>query len=153
MSMSSEPELPRHFRDGVRFECQGTGQCCLSRGSYGYVYFSFRDRQRMARVLGLSTREFTQKYCEKSSGLWHLRDPERDCVFLDGKRCTAYEGRPTQCRTWPFWPENMSAKTWRAEVAPYCAGVGKGRLVTADEIRGILREARAGDPSNPRVRP
>jgi len=52
------------------------------------------------------------------------------CRFLDPvtkKRCLVYEARPAQCRTWPFWPENMNARAWDREVVAFCPGVGKGR--------------------------
>src|SRR5262245_6735709 len=108
------------WADGIRFECQGTGRCCMSRGQYGYVYLSLGDRQRMAKHLGLSTREFTRKYCKNTDGWFHLKHPERDCEFLKGKGCSVYEARPAQCRTWPFWPENLKAKTWNTEVKAFC---------------------------------
>jgi uncharacterized protein len=146
-------KLPKMFENGIRFECQGSGRCCMSRGKYGYVYFSLADRRRMAKVLGLPVGDFTRRYCDKTHGLFHLKHPEKDCQFLEGTRCGAYEGRPTQCRTWPFWPENMNARTWNGEVAPFCAGVGKGKLHTPEEIKKILEEAKAGDPSRPEVEP
>jgi hypothetical protein len=90
----------------------------------------------------MPTRQFTRNYCEKTDGLMHLKESGPDCMFLQNKRCSVYEGRPTQCRTWPFWPENLSAKAWTA-VASECPGVGKGKVVTAEEIRRILREQRA----------
>lgn len=68
-----------------------------------------------------------------------------DCIFLEGgNRCGTYEARPEQCRTWPFWPENMKAKTWRREIETYCPGVGKGRLHTREEIETILKEQEQG---------
>ena len=133
-------EKAKFWEDGIRFECQGTGRCCTSRGENGYVYFTEEDRSRMARVLGMDLREFTRTYLgETDDGIYYLRNPEDDCVFLKGTRCSVYEGRPTQCRTWPFWPENMNAKTWNEEVATFCAGVGKGRVVRAEEIDRILK--------------
>jgi Fe-S-cluster containining protein len=63
---------------------------------------------------------------------------DQNCSFLDGKRCSVYEGRPSQCRTWPFWPENMNARTWNREIVPFCPGVGKGRLYTAEEIKAAM---------------
>jgi Fe-S-cluster containining protein len=140
----SAPGLPMSAKkpwwaDGIRFECQGSGRCCLSRDGYGFVYFDLRDRRRMAKHLGISTAAFTRRYLVKDrNGFFHLPDPTKPCRFLEGKRCSAYEGRPEQCRTWPFWPENMSARTWTKEVAVYCPGVGKGRRHTADEIRAII---------------
>jgi Fe-S-cluster containining protein len=146
--MTKNSSLHPLFKNGVRFECQGTAQCCLSRGTHGYVYLTLEDRRRMAKALGLSTLAFTKKYCEVSEGFYHLKNPEKDCRFLEGKRCTVYAGRPAQCRTWPFWPENMNPKTWNQEIAPFCKGVGKGRLYSADEIAALLRmDPIEGDPS------
>jgi Fe-S-cluster containining protein len=138
--MKAAKPLPAMFKGGVRFECQGTGKCCMSRGEDGFVYFSADDRRRMAAALGITMGAFTRKYCKQTNGLWHLKDPEKNCVFLEGKRCSQYEGRPSQCRTWPFWPENMNARTWNAEVAPYCSGVGKGRLYSPDEIQKLIAQ-------------
>ena len=92
----------------------------------------------MASELGMATRDFTRKYCTKTNGWFHLKDMQGDCVFLSDKKCTVYEGRPAQCRTWPFWPENMNAKIWNTEVAKFCPGVGKGRVHTPQEIEKQL---------------
>lgn len=125
--------------DGIRFQCQGSGQCCVSRGEFGFVYLTLEDRKRMAKVLKLSTASFTRQYCQKTDGVYHLKDGQGpDCIFLKDKRCSVYEGRPVQCRTWPFWPEVMNAKTWKKEVAKFCPGVGKGRVHSASEIRSTL---------------
>ncbi len=95
----------------------------------------------MAKVLGLPTREFTKKYCELEDGIWKLKSgASDDCVFLKDKRCTVYAGRPTQCRTWPFWPEVLNAKTWAGEVATFCPGVGKGKIWSAEEVEAQLRD-------------
>jgi Fe-S-cluster containining protein len=125
---------------GVRFECQGSGRCCVSRGQYGFVYLTPDDRRQMARVLKMRTAAFTRKFCKKTDGVWHLKDGDGpECLFLkDGNRCSVYEGRPQQCRTWPFWPEVMNAKSWKKEVATYCPGIGKGRLYSGEEIQAIL---------------
>lgn len=139
------------WNKGIQFECQGSGRCCVSRGEYGFVYLSLKDRQRMARHLGLQTREFTRRYCEKEGALFHLKEASKsdDCQFLVAKRCRVYEARPTQCRTWPFWPENLNAKTWKTDVASFCPGVGKGRLWTGDEILATLDEVERDDRSTP----
>src|SRR5262245_58457357 len=131
----------RWWQSGVRFACQGSGKCCVSRGAYGFVYLTLEDRRRLARTLGVPTREFTRRYCEKTDGLFHLREIGADCRFLVDQRCSVYVGRPTQCRTWPFWPENMNAKAWTA-VAVFCPGVGKGAVVPGEKIEQVLRDQR-----------
>ena len=98
------------------------------------------DRRRMAKALGVSASAFTRRYCAKTKGWWHLRSEGRDCLFLDGTRCAVYDGRPKQCRTWPFWPEHMDAKTWSREIESFCPGVGKGRLYKKNEILERLRQ-------------
>ncbi|MDJ0926616.1 MAG: YkgJ family cysteine cluster protein [Gammaproteobacteria bacterium] len=134
--------MPDHIpRAGVRFQCQGSGNCCVSHGEYGYVYVTLADRRRLAATLGIKTQQFTRRYCIKTEGLFHLDMKNGDCVFLDGKRCAVYDGRPTQCRTWPFWPENMPAKRWAA-IAEFCPGIGQGNLIPLDTVREILSEQR-----------
>ena len=129
----------RWWSEGIRFECQGSARCCVSRGEYGYVYLTLEDRRRLAKHFGVSTREFTRRWCRKTDGLFHLDDRGRkECVFLEGTRSGVYDARPTQCRTWPFWPDLMGAKAWSREVAGFCPGVGKGPLHTEREIEEIL---------------
>ncbi len=135
------------YAKGIRFECQGSGKCCMSRGTHGYVYLTLADRKRFAGHLGIDVRTFDRRYCERTDGHIHLKNPAADCQFLDGKRCSVYEGRPSQCRTWPFWPENMNAKSWNREIKTFCPGVGKGRVYTQEEINGLLAE----DPISPRI--
>ncbi len=143
--MTKAASKPLFHQDGLRFECQGSGKCCTSRGTYGFVYFDDEDRKRMAKSLGIPTGTFTRQYCKKTQGHWHLKDPKNDCVFLKDKRCSAYEGRPKQCRTWPFWPENLNAKAWNLEIASFCPGVGKGKLYTREEIELISRDGADAD--------
>jgi hypothetical protein len=128
------------YEDGIRFECQGDGRCCISRGDYGYVYLSFNDRRRLAAHLGLSTTEFTARHTEREDGQYQLKYADKDCPFFKEGSCEVYEARPWQCRTWPFWPENMDSGVWKREVAAYCPGVGKGRLYTAEDIENILKK-------------
>ena len=144
----SKPGPKPFYHEGIRFECQGSGKCCTSRGTYGYVYLTEGDVKRFADYFSLSVAQFKKQYCGSKDGNVFLLDPPAangDCIFLEnGNRCGTYEARPEQCRTWPFWPENMKAKIWRREIAAYCPGVGKGKLHTREEIEAIL-ESQAKD--------
>lgn len=131
------------YRDGIRFACQGEGRCCVTRGRYGHVYLSFSDRRRLAVRHRMSTSEFTALYAKKVDGLFELRYTGNDCPFFQDNRCRVYEARPWQCRTWPFWPENMNSRVWENEVASWCPGAGKGRLYTAEEIENFLKKKQA----------
>jgi Fe-S-cluster containining protein len=139
-SKSSESAAP-WYAEGLRFQCQGSGQCCVSHGEYGFVYVTLRDRQNMARERGLSTSEFTRQFCRKEDGVFRLIDgADQACIFLKDRRCSIYAARPTQCRTWPFWPETMTAKAWKKDVSNFCPGVGKGRVWTKAEIDAQVAE-------------
>lgn len=130
------------YDDGLKFECQGSGNCCTSHGEFGFVFLTLEDRRRFAKHLNISTAAFTKKYCDIKDGVWHLiEDPKNtDCMFLKNKRCSVYEARPTQCRTWPFWPEVMTPKAWKEEVASFCPGVGKGQTWSKETIELIMAE-------------
>ncbi len=135
------------YSQGLRFECQGSGKCCTSHGEFGFVFLTPEDRARLAQHFNMRNAEFTKKYCDRTNGVWHLKeDVEKpDCMFLAGKRCSVYEGRPSQCRTWPFWNEVMTAKAWAQDVAAFCPGVGKGKLWSAKEIDAILAAETASE--------
>ena len=68
-----------------------------------------------------------------------------DCIYLSEKKCTVYEARPTQCRTWPFWPENMNAKRWNDNIQSFCPGVGKGKLHSAEFIGKQIEKQKKAD--------
>lgn len=133
------------YAQGLRFECTGCGDCCRARnGKPSWVYVTIDERRALARQLKLSTSTFTRKYCERTHGFFHLRSPSSDCVFLEGGRCGVYAARPGQCRTFPFWRENMSAKVW-GDVARECEGVGRGRTWSVAEIEVRLADERKRD--------
>ena len=122
---------------GIRFKCQGSGNCCVSRGSYGYVYLSKKDIKTLSIGLKTTQKKFIKNYCDETDGFIHLKELKKNkgnCIFLIDKRCSVYKSRPIQCRTWPFWPENMNTKTWNNDIAKNCPGVGKGKVKTKKEI-------------------
>ena len=125
------------FKKGINFKCQGSSNCCVSRGSYGYVYLSKKDLIKIAKYLNVSINLFKKKYCEYSDGYLHLKEiyVNGNCQFLENKKCSIYTARPMQCRTWPFWKENMNIKKWNEELINFCPGIGKGRLISASMIQ------------------
>ncbi|MBN8537529.1 MAG: YkgJ family cysteine cluster protein [Deltaproteobacteria bacterium] len=145
-TLTKKPHKP-FLAEGVQFECQGSGKCCTSHGEFGFVFLTLEDRRKIARNLKLTTSAFTKKYCTSKNGFWHLiEDPKNpDCMFLKKKRCQIYEARPTQCRTWPFWPELMNPKSWAKEVVAFCPGVGKGKTVGFDKIQSQMKEQKQSE--------
>ena len=131
------------YKNGIRFECQGSGKCCVSRESYGFVYLSDSDIIRFSKYLKLTIKKFKEKYCQLTDGFIHLierTELKGNCIFLKDKKCSVYEGRPSQCRTWPFWNENMNSKVWNEDISLNCPGVGKGGIVKAKKIKEFLKQ-------------
>ena len=131
------------YKNEIRFECQGSGNCCVSRGSYGFVYLSPNDLKRFAKYFKVSINKFKEKYCQITDGFIHLienNELEGKCFFLKNKKCTVYKNRPSQCRTWPFWNENMNAKVWNEDISINCPGIGKGNIIKPKKIASFLKE-------------
>jgi hypothetical protein len=50
-----------------------------------------------------------------------------------------YSVRPSQCRAWPFWPDNLAdADTWN-EAAQRCSGINRGTYYSFEEIEKIKK--------------
>jgi uncharacterized protein len=126
------------YRNGLRFACRQCGQCCWDSGPYTEVYADADDIARMARHLGIYPREFEKRYVKVSDGFTVLRSRKGACIMLSGDRCRLYPHHPRQCRTWPFWPQNLFRHVWYGEVKKRCPGVGKGRKYTEEEIEKII---------------
>ena len=132
-----------NYEKGIRFECKGSGNCCVSRDSYGFVYLSDIDIKRFAKFFNLSINEFKTKYCKITDGFIHLIEKSElngKCIFLKHNKCSVYKSRPTQCRTWPFWNENMNAKVWNKDISVNCPGVGEGKLFRKNEIDKLIKK-------------
>lgn len=100
----------------------------------------------MADFFGMATDEFMKKYIKKYFGDVHrLNCPDDDpCMFLTEKGCSIYPVRPIQCRSFPFWPENISNVDNWENLKKMCPGIGRGRLFTVDEITDIAAEVSFG---------
>lgn len=70
----------------------------------------------------------------------------KDCIFLrkigGKKQCLIYPVRPSQCRTWPFWTDNLSGPNAWNSAGMRCPGINRGRHYTAKQIERIKRNKR-----------
>ncbi len=111
------------FSEGLRFKCTGCGKCCT--GSPGYVFLSNQDLEKFSDHFGLTREEFTEKYTRLVDGQYALLDRpgSGDCIFLKDKQCTAYDARPIQCRTFPWWIHHLREPSDWEEAATRCEGI------------------------------
>lgn len=134
------------YKNGLHFSCIGCSACC--RHDPGFVYLSNIDLTRLARWAGMNSDDFMQAYCRwvaRNDGYEYLCLREKkncDCIlWKDG--CIAYEARPLQCSSYPFWASNLMDEDWWNACAETCPGMNQGQLHSADEISAILNQRTA----------
>ncbi|MBN1391821.1 MAG: YkgJ family cysteine cluster protein [Sedimentisphaerales bacterium] len=132
------------YAAGLHFECQQCGACC-SGPNQGYIWVTRPEIQFISDFLKLEPKQLRQKYLRRVGFRTTIIEQpnSKDCVFLrriDGqKKCMIYPVRPNQCRTWPFWPENLcNADGWN-KAAQKCGGINRGRLYNFDEVEKIKK--------------
>lgn len=126
------------YKDGLKFECTQCGHCCT--GAPGYVWIQIQDIYRIAEFLGIDDREFVRKYVRKVDQKLSLIElAGGNCVFYENG-CKIYPVRPSQCRTFPFWPEIVNRGSSWDKAAKECPGMNQGHHFTAGEIEEILKE-------------
>lgn len=129
------------YQDGLSFTCTQCGNCCS--GDPGYVWATKEEIRRISEFLGRTDGWLEKKHLRRVGLSYSLTEkPDGDCIFLErakGKAtCSIYPVRPLQCRTWPFWPDNLrSAKSWQEVADSKCPGINTGRPYTYVQIEGI----------------
>jgi len=131
------------YQGGLRFECTQCGACCTGRP--GYVLFTDDEAAAIADRLGISIETFYKKYTHDTDAGRSLTEHETefgfDCVFLDRETtpgaslCSIHDLRPTQCRTFPFWPEHLRTKREWEKLGNECEGVNRGPMIPIEAIR------------------
>ena len=124
------------YKEGLRFKCTGCGECCT--GSPGHVWVDEEEIALLSSELQISKEAFIKQYTRRIGDRISLKEhPQNyDCVFLKERKCLVYSARPKQCRTYPWWSENLSnRKAWEEE-AKRCEGINHpdAILYTIDDI-------------------
>ena len=135
MSHKATQSVP-WYQEGLRFECTQCGDCCT--GTPGYVWLNKQEIEAIAARLELTVPEFERRHVRKV-GIRKTLDEHAngDCTLFDPvtRKCTVYEDRPRQCRTWPFWDSTIrSPRAWQ-ETCDVCPGCGQGDLVPLEQVQ------------------
>src|SRR5579862_7834232 len=129
----------------LRFTCQpGCTKCCEQQG---FVYLSEADVLRLAEFLEIAAADFERRYVYRTKNRIRLRSPRHaQCYFLKAGGCSVHPAKPTQCRTFPFWPELVESKREWQKTAEYCPGIGKGPLIQIGTAMEVAQEQRLAYP-------
>lgn len=129
------------YDNGLHFSCNRCSDCC--RLSPGVVYLTYDDLARLCAKFELPEEQFIEQYCR---WMWYPDNTEvlclkemknYDCVLWKQEcGCSAYESRPVQCSTYPFWSWMIKDKESWDECEKDCPGINAkgGKLWTKEEI-------------------
>ncbi|MBN1764982.1 MAG: YkgJ family cysteine cluster protein [Sedimentisphaerales bacterium] len=136
--------MNKWYENGLMFICSGCGQCC-SGPEEGYVWINQNEIKAMAAFLNLDIDVFKARYLHRVGRRYSLIEKEdnKDCVFLvpngAGKKCMVYYVRPTQCRTWPFWKENIRNEQCWNHAGEKCPGINQGKWFSKTQIEALQK--------------
>jgi len=105
------------------FECKRCGECCKGESTIG---LSKEDIKNISSYLGLSEREFLEKYTvEKFPNRIEMKVVEGYCIFFDHKNklCKIHPVKPKMCKDWPLIPAVIKDKTNFEIVKSFCQGL------------------------------
>ena len=128
------------YISGLRFSCTKCGNCCT--GDPGYVWVTRDEIARISASLGQADGWLKKQHLRRVGLRYSLTEkPNGDCTFLTRrggtKTCSVYAARPLQCRTWPFWSQNLrSPDTWNGAHVK-CPGINTGCRYRFEEIEAI----------------
>ena len=131
--------------EALRFQCQPDCTACCEQK--GYVYLTEADLVRAATFVGMTARAFERKYVYRTAKQLRLRVPRQaQCYFLRDGGCSIHPAKPTQCRIFPFWPEQVESKREWKKTAQYCPGMGQGPPIQIELAREQALEMRRAYP-------
>jgi hypothetical protein len=122
------------YEEGLRFSCTRCGRCCRDREEPTYVFLEEDEICALAEFLRLTRKQFLERYCTWEEDGFVLKKRPGACIFWDENLgCRVYPARPVQCRTWPFWPRNLSPEGWQ-QAMDFCPGCNTGQLHPRKEV-------------------
>ena len=130
------------YAAGLHFECAVCGRCCAGPGE-GYIWATRPEIERIAKHLNVTPEELRCRFLHRVGLRTTIVEHSltKDCIFLRAiggtKQCAIYSVRPSQCRSWPFWPENLANPDAWNRAAMRCPGINRGRLYTGEDIERI----------------
>lgn len=135
-------KIKTFYDEGIHFNCvDGCSACC--QGDEGYVWLTEKDLNNLTEHFDISQKDFIENFCKIDEGgrlsLNDLPDENYRCVMLEDGKCSIYDKRPMQCRTFPFWKFAMQDEEHFKVIKETCPGIDdtNGKLYTKEEIESI----------------
>ncbi len=129
------------YKNGIKFKCTQCGKCCT--GGPGYVWVSKEDCMQISKHLGIDIVVFYRNYLKKIGSKYSLKEHKNfDYIFLKDKKCSIYEVRPIQCKTFPWWPHFLESSDNFNDVKNHWEGINHidGDLVSFEKIQNSVNK-------------
>ncbi|MDL2307646.1 YkgJ family cysteine cluster protein [Desulfovibrio sp. OttesenSCG-928-C06] len=137
----------------VAFDCLMCGRCCEGSGG---IILSAKDLERICAHMGLSAKDFSERYAEQKRGKLGIKaGSDGFCVFFKKDRgCTVHQGRPDICRAWPYFKGNLTDPVSLEMAREDCPGINRKISFAGFREQGLnyLREHQLlhdGEPDAP----
>jgi len=126
-------------KESLHFECESDCfKCCTKPG---IVYFDKSSIKNASKITKLSSTSFKKEFLKSYNGQWiHEVEKGNPCAFLTHEGCAIHFGKPSQCKSYPFWRENMTSKSMWKFVGSFCPGIDSGPPIAVAAIRSFLEK-------------
>jgi len=134
------------YPTAVRFRCIECGICCGdTKEKTRHVLLLKTEAEQIATATLQPISKFAVKIKDKAPYSYEMRKTadEGKCVFLKKNRCTIYSVRPLICRFYPFELKILNSQKYTFLYTEECPGINKGRILSENYFRKLLRLARA----------
>ena len=100
-----------------------------------------KDIRQAAEYLNLTVSRFKSEFLKREAGLWLIEvEEDRPCPFLVEEGCAIHKAKPAQCRSYPFWHQNLETRNHWLLTAAFCPGINKGPKISHVSIEELLGE-------------
>lgn len=89
-------------RVSSQIDCERCANCCKEIG----VALDQEDIEKLSKSVGISAVRFRKQYLVQSDESGEFVFKETPCPFVEYNRCSHYEDRPKECRSYPHLHKN-----------------------------------------------
>lgn len=132
------------YPQAIRFKCLKCGICCGNTPvKTRHVVLLKTEVEKISEITKSPISEFAVEIMGRDPYSYEMAKTsgEGACVFLKDDKCAIYALRPMVCRFYPFELKAMTLVKHKFVVTDECPGVGKGKKLTIDYYRELVRLA------------
>jgi Fe-S-cluster containining protein len=134
-----------NYPTGVRFQCVKCGICCGdTKEKIRHILLLRTEAEQITTATSQPISKFTVKIKDKAPYSYEMKKTkDGKCVFLENNRCVIYAVRPLICKFYPFELKIAHGGKHMFRYTLECSGINKGRMLSKNYFRKLLRLARA----------